>query len=140
MSWLPQPRHKVPLAGSRQGGSQDGALGWQRRGVTAPPGLGEADVDAAPVQVAQGTLDQPVLFELADQPGQRALAEVHGLGQFLDAELVLLVLGQPLEYLELADPKSVPLAKLTVQGRNDRCVAGGERAPRDHDLRDTPCR
>ncbi len=53
---------------------------------------------------------------------------------------MLFVLGQPLQHLELADPQAVPLAKLAVQGRNDRCVAGGERAPRDHGLGDTPCR
>jgi hypothetical protein len=42
-------------------------------------------------KVAQGPLHQAVLLEPADQPGQRALAQVHRLGEFLRPELVLLV-------------------------------------------------
>ena len=103
--------------------------------MTAPPGLGEADVDPAPVQVTQGALDQAVLLQLADHPGQRALAQVHGFGQLLDPELVLRVLGQALQDLELADAQPVPLAEVPFQCRAHRGVGRRERAPRAHDLR-----
>ena len=103
--------------------------------MTVPPGIGEADVDAPPVQVAQGALDQAVLLQLRDHPGQRALAQVHGLGQLLDPELVLRVLGQALQDLELADAQPVPLAKVPFQCRGHRGVARRECAPRAHDLR-----
>ena len=39
-----------------------------------------------------------------DQAGQRALAQVHGLGQVLGAELAPLALGEPLQDLEVTDP------------------------------------
>jgi hypothetical protein len=55
-----------------QHGGEDGALGRQRFGVTAPPGLGEADVDPAPVQVTQGALDQAVLRRRWRHTGPRS--------------------------------------------------------------------
>ncbi len=97
--------------------------------MTAPPGLGEADVDAAAVVVAQRALDQAVLFQPADQAGQRALAQVHRLGQFLDPELVPWVLGEPLQHLELGNPEPVPFAQVMFEGRGDRGVARHQRAP-----------
>src|SRR5689334_11480213 len=126
----------LPRPGRGQGSGEDRALGGQRLGVTAPPGLGEADVDAPPVQVAQRALHQAVLLEPADQPGQRALAQVHVLGQFLHPELVLLVLGQALQHLELGDAQPVPLAELPFQGRVHGGMPRGERAPGAHDLGD----
>jgi len=52
-------------------------------GVTPLAFLGEDHVDAPPVLAAQGPLDQAVLFQPVDQPGQGALAEVDCVGQFL---------------------------------------------------------
>jgi hypothetical protein len=52
-----------------------------------------------------------VLFEPADHPGQRTLAEVHRAGQFLYPELVPGVLGEGFKHLELDDPEAVPLAQ-----------------------------
>jgi MFS transporter len=97
--------------------------------MPAPPVLGEADVDAAAVVVAQRALDQAVLFEPADHPGQGALAQVHGLGQLLHPEQMPRILGETLQHLELGDPKAVPFAQIVFQGRAHRRVARCERAP-----------
>ena len=78
-------------------------MGWRRFSVTPQAGFGKNHVDAASVPIAQTSLNKPVAFQPPDQPGQRALAQVHGIGQFLGTELVLPALGQALEDLKLAD-------------------------------------
>jgi hypothetical protein len=68
-----------PSAASRaraERSGEHGALGRPGLGMTAPPGAGAADVAAAPAGVAQRALDQAVLFQPADQPGQRAPSQV----------------------------------------------------------------
>jgi hypothetical protein len=80
-------------------------------GVALPPRIGQAHVDALAVHVAHGPLHQSVLLEPADQAGPGALAQVHGLSEFLNAELVSVVLGQPLEHLEFADSEPMPFAQ-----------------------------
>ena len=86
-------------------------MGGRGLRVALAASVGEAHVDAPAVDVTHVPLHQAVLLEPADQAGQRALAQVHGIGQFLNAELVLLVLGKPLEHLELANAEPVPLAQ-----------------------------
>ena len=76
-----------------------------------------------------------MLLQTADKAGKRTLAEVDGIGQILDAELVLLVLGEAVKHLELADAEPVPLAKLPFECCADRRVTGGQRPPRADDLR-----
>ncbi len=70
-----------------------------------------------------------MLFQPPDQPGQRALAQVHGIGQFLGTELVLPALGQALEDLELADAKLVPPTKLVFERGTCSRVASDNRPP-----------
>src|ERR1700749_2946784 len=110
-------------ARGRQRGGQDGAVSGYGRGVPAPALIGERDVDPAPVQVAQDALYQAVLLEPPDQPGQRALAQVHGAGQLLHAELVILALGQALQHLEVADPEAMAFAQLPVERAADDGMA-----------------
>ena len=88
---------------------EDAAVGGRRLGVTPFARLGQHHVDAAPVLVTAAPLDQPVPGQPVDQPGQRTLAQVHLLGQFLGAGVMLLGLDQPGEYLEVADAQPVPL-------------------------------
>ena len=56
-------------------------MGWHRLGVTLLARLGQHHVDAAPVSRAAAPLDQAVPGQPVDQAGQRALAQVNGLGQ-----------------------------------------------------------
>ena len=60
------------------------------------------------LHVALAALDQADAGQPVDKAGQGALAQVHGLGQFLGPELVVRALGQPVEDLELADAEPVP--------------------------------
>ena len=76
-----------------------------------------------------------MLLQSADKAGKRALAEVDGIGQILDAELVLFVLGEAVEHLELAHAEPVPFAKLPFEGCAHGRVASGQRPPRADDLR-----
>ncbi len=107
-------------------------MGRQGRGVTAAALAGDRDVDAAPVKVAEAALDQAVLLEPADQPRQRALAQVYGIGELLDPELVVRALGKALEHLEVADAQTMPLAKLPVQRARDDGMVCRECAPGCH--------
>ena len=59
-----------------------------------------------------------------DQAGQRALAQVHGLGQVLGPELAPSALGKPLQDLEVTDPEPMPLAKLALQRSAGRARTG----------------
>ena len=104
-------------------------MGWRRFGVTSQAGLGKDHVDAASVPVAQASLNKPVPFQPPDQPGQRALAQVHAIGQFLRPELVLPALGQALEDLELADAQLVPPTKLVFEGGAGSRMASDNRPP-----------
>jgi len=106
--------------------------------VPAPAVLGEADVDAAAVVIAQRAADQAVLLEAADHPGQGTLAQVHRLGQLLHPELMPGVLGEALQHLELGDPEAVPFAQVVFQRRTDRRMARHEVAPLPDQLR-FPC-
>ena len=76
--------------------------------------LGQHHVDAAPVHVAAAPLDQAVPRQTVYQTGQRALAQMDGLGQVLGAKLAPVALGEPLQHLEVTDPKPVPFAELTL--------------------------
>ena len=80
----------------------------RRLGMAPLARLGQHHVDAAPVHVTAAPLDQAVPGQTVYQTRQRALAQVHGLSQFLGAELVLRALGQPVQHLELAHPEAVP--------------------------------
>src|SRR3954463_4307525 len=59
----------------------------------------------------------------AEEPRQRALAQVHALGQLLHAAVVLAVHREPLEDLELAHAEPVLGLQLTLQRTRDACVA-----------------
>jgi hypothetical protein len=61
-------------------------VGRDGLGVTLLACLGEHHVDAAPVSLAPAPFDQAVPGQPVDQAGQRALAQVHGLGQVLGPE------------------------------------------------------
>ena len=76
-----------------------------------------------------------MLLEPADEAGQRTLAQVDGVGQILHAELALVVLGEAVEHLELADAEPVPLAKLAFERCADSSMTRGQRPPRADDLR-----
>src|SRR5450631_464696 len=76
-----------------------------------------------------------MLLEPADEAGQRTLAQVDGVGQILHAELALVVLGEAVEHLELADAEPVPLAKLAFERCADSGMTSGQRPPRADDLR-----
>jgi len=76
-----------------------------------------------------------MLLEPADEAGQRTLAQVDGVGQILHAELALVVLGEAVEHLELADAEPVPLAKLAFERCADSSMTRGQRPPRANDLR-----
>src|SRR6516165_9995588 len=77
-----------------------------------PPraGLGQHHVDTPAVQVTGAALDEAGLREPVHQARQRALAQVHRVGQVLGARLALRALGQPVEHLEVADAQAVPIA------------------------------
>ena len=110
-------------------------MGGLSLGVALPPCLGQTHVDAPAVHVAHGPLHQSVQLEPADQPGQGALAQVHGLGEFLDAELVPVVLRESLEHLEFADTEPMPLAQFALERGADRGVARGQGAPGAYERR-----
>ena len=110
-------------------------MGGLGLGVALPPRLGQAHVDTPAVHVAHGPLHQSVLLEPADQTRQGALAQVHGLGEFLNAELVLVILGQPLEHLEFADTEPMPLAQLVLERGADCGVARGQGTPSGYERR-----
>ena len=97
--------------------------------MTLPPRLGQGHVNAAPVHVAQAPLNQPALFQPADEPGQGTLAEVHRVRQFLGPELMIHALGEAFQHLEVAHPEAVPLAELTFQRRAHGGVTGRNRTP-----------
>ena len=58
-----------------------------RLGVAPLARLGQHHVDTAPIHVTAAPLDQAMPGQPVDQVGQRALAQVHGLGQVLGPEL-----------------------------------------------------
>jgi hypothetical protein len=74
-------------------------------------------VNSAPVTLAATPFYQAMPGQAVDQPGQRALAQVDGIGQILGAEPALLALGEPLEDLEIAHAKPVPLTELALKRR-----------------------
>ena len=113
---------------------EDATVGRDRLGVAPFACLGQHHVDAAPVHVAAAAFDQAVPGQPVHQAGQRALAQVHGLGEVLGAELAPVALGQPLEDLEVADPEPVPLAELALQRGAGGGVAGGHLPPGGHHL------
>lgn len=96
--------------------------------VALVTGRRERHVDAPPVGLAHRPLDQAGLLEPADQPGERALAQVHLLRELLHPQR-LGGLGQSLQDLEVAHAEPEPLAQLTVQGAGRRRVAGQQIAP-----------
>ena len=96
-----------------------------RLGMAALAGLGQHHVDAPPVNVAAAAFDQAVPGQPVNQAGQRALAQVHGVSQVLGAELASFALREPLQDLEVANPKPVPLAKFTFERGAGRRVAAG---------------
>jgi hypothetical protein len=110
-------------------------VGGLRLGVALPARLGQAHVDAPAVHVAHGPLHQTVLLEPADQTGQGALAQVHGLGEFLNAELVLVILGQPLKHLVFADTEPMPLTQFVLERGADRGMARGQGTPGGYERR-----
>jgi hypothetical protein len=57
-----------------------------RLGVAPLARLGEHHVNTAPIHVTAAPLDQAMPGQPVDQAGQRALAQVHGLGQVLGPE------------------------------------------------------
>ena len=63
-------------------------------GVTLLARLGQHHVDAAPVHVTAAPFHQPVPGQPVDQARQRALAQVHGLGQVLGAAIWLIPRGE----------------------------------------------
>jgi MarR family transcriptional regulator, lower aerobic nicotinate degradation pathway regulator len=71
-----QPSEDVPM--------RDGGLG-----LAAPPLRRQRDVDAPAVHVTRAPFHEGALHQAVDQPGQRALAQVHGLGQVLRAALAV---------------------------------------------------
>jgi hypothetical protein len=85
---------------------------------------GDGYVDAAPVLVAQAALNQAMVGQPVDQPGQRTLAEMDDTSQFLGAELVRGVLGESLQDLELTDSEAVTTGSASPAGaiRPTRCV------------------
>lgn len=107
------PEWRVWLGGWK-GGSQYRAVGGEGVGVAAAAFFGDRDVDAAAVEVAEAAFDQAMLLQAADEPGQSALAQVHGVGQLLDAELVVRALGQAFQYLEVADAQAVTFAEFAL--------------------------
>ncbi len=69
----------------------------------------------APVLRTHGPLDQAVLLQAADEPGQRALAEVDPVGDLLHpvgaAAVRRRALGQQVENLEVTRAQSVPVQR-----------------------------
>ena len=94
--------------------------------------LGQHHVDAAPIHVTAAPLDQAVPGQTVYQTGQRALAQMDGLGQVRGAELAPVALGEPLQDLEVTDPQPVPFAELTLQGGAGGGVAGRHLPPGGH--------
>ena len=80
-------------------------MGRHGLGVASLARLGQHHVDAAPVHVTAAPFDQAVPGQPVDQAGQRALAQVDGLGQVLGPELAPFALGEPLQDLEVTDPE-----------------------------------
>jgi len=97
--------------------------------VALAPGVGEADVDAAPVLLAHRALDEPVVLEARDDAAQRALREVHLAGDLLDAPPLPRRRGQPVEDLELADPQAVLGLERVLERAGHSGVAVKEIAP-----------
>jgi hypothetical protein len=112
---------------------QDGQLGLAGLGVPEA-GVGELDVDAAPVVLAVAALDQPALLQAGDRAGQGALAQVHRRGEILHAALVTVSGGETVERLEVAHGEAVRLLQRALErGRRPRCSwtaapASGRRA------------
>ena len=95
--------------------------------------LGEHHVNAAPVHVTAAPFDQAVPGQPVNQARQRTLAQVHGFGQVLGAELAPFALGKSLQDLEVADAEPMPVAKLALEGGAGRRVAGRHLPPGGHD-------
>ena len=89
----------------------------------------EDDVDPAPVIGAAASLHQAVPFQPVGEPGHRALAEVHRVGQALCPVGAVGLAGQVVEHLEVAHPESVPFAELALEGVPRRDLGGDERTP-----------
>jgi predicted MFS family arabinose efflux permease len=83
------------------------ALARQRGLVTCAALVSQVGKDAAAVLLADEAGDQSLLFQPANDAGERALAEVHDVAEGLHAALELRVAGKLVEHLELADPEAV---------------------------------
>jgi len=120
------------LRGEQPGGEhgrEHAAVRRRRLGMPLPASRGERDVDAAPVLAAQAALDKPMPLQPVDQPGQRALAQVHGVGQFLGTEVTVPSLREAVKNLELADTEPVPLTQFVLERGTCRRMAGRDGPP-----------
>jgi predicted MFS family arabinose efflux permease len=110
-----------------------------RLGVAPLACLGQHHVDSPPVHVAAAPFDQAVPGQPVDQAGQRALAEVHGLGQVLGAELAPLALGEPLTEISWRWTLLVPApVAVVVLAAAIRLIPRGERTARGDRRFDLP--
>ncbi|CAK7283032.1 putative GH13_26 / GH13 / GH13_20 [Streptomyces misionensis JCM 4497] len=101
-------RRLVPLL--RQHPRQHGPLQRQHLGVQGAALGSEGDPHPAAVLRAHRAFHQAVLLQTADQPGQRALAEMHPADQVLHPAVITLVGrlgGQDVQHLEVAGPQPV---------------------------------
>lgn len=108
--------------------SEYGAMGALGVGVLGAAGVGEADVDAAPILRTQRPGNETVALQSADNPGKRALRQMHGVGQFLHPMTVVFRLGEPVEHLEIAHPEPVGV-QLPLERAEHRRMLRGKIAP-----------
>jgi len=107
---------------------EDAAMNRGRLGVLRPAGVGQAYKDAAAIVRTQRPRGQTIALQPADHSGERALAQVHGVGELLHAVRVVVGLGQSIQHLEVADAKLV-LMQFALKGAGNDGVVGKQLTP-----------
>ena len=100
-----------------------------RLGVPLPPLVREAGVDAAPVLGADRAGDETVGLETCDHTAERALREVDGVGELLDAPVLLVGRREPIEHLELAHAEPVLVLQRALERAHDARVTVDQVTP-----------
>ena len=82
-----------------------------------------------PVGNAAAPPDQAVPLKPVGEPGQRALRQVHRVGDVLRTRGLIVRVDQVVEYLEVADAEAVRVAQLALEGIPGGDLGGDERVP-----------
>jgi hypothetical protein len=120
---------KATSGGLAQRLREDGDVGGMSVGMSLPPRIGDAGVDAAAVVVADVPADVPVVLESLDEAGERALAQMDLLGELLDPAMSLRSVGETAKDLVFGEGEAMLSLETVFECLADPSVLGLELIP-----------